>query len=358
MDINRSDSVYRIKIFTFVFLVTFFMIIPVITKSIKNDQFSIRILSINPQISSSSNKIVDKVYNFTIDKDYINFSNNILLLRPYIYYISFEIVSPHFCHMNISLWDPDNDKYDIYDSRPDGILLGQFDEKEIPYGVALTGNYTITFQTHLTENLNIHIKIVNSGVQCLQEAISPEAFKYKEFYQVSKFKSRWEEQHNVSLKSDYLYRFYFGRYSPIAHEWKINTTIDFNITSSIDIEYKIYVNESLPGVLNLQHFDFGTAVEGPYVFNISVNCEVLCVNIAFVIVKVEKIADGINTNDPDPIPDPTPDNNTIPDNSTVGGVKAFIPKEWTIGIIIVTGIMVGVPILIVVNRKKKNTTGI
>ncbi|MCK4780167.1 MAG: hypothetical protein KAT57_08265 [Candidatus Lokiarchaeota archaeon] len=359
MDINNSSSIYKIKILATFFLIISFMLIPIIAKSRTDDQFSNRNPDGNPQISSSSNKLVDKVYNFTTDKDYVNFSNNIPFLKPYIYYISFEIVTPHSCHMNISLWDSDNDKYDIYDSRPDGFLLGQFDEKEIPFGVSLTGNYTITFKAHLTENLNIHIKIINSGVQCLQEAISPEAFNHKEFYQVNKFKFGGEKQHNVSLKSDYLYRFYFGRYSPIAHEWKSNTTIDFNITSSIDIEYKIYVNDSLPGALKLQYFDFGTTVEGAYIFNISIYCKVLSVNIAYAIVEIEKIADGINPNDPsDPIPDPIPDNNTVPDNNTISGVEAFMPKEWTIGIIIATGIMVGVPILIVVNRKKKNATGI
>ena len=365
MDIKKSSSIDKIRILATFFLIISIIFIPIIAKSRTDDQFSNRKPKVNPQISSSSNKLVDKVYNFTTYHDYVNFSNNILFLKPYIYYISFEIVTPHFCHMNISLWDPDNDKYDIYDSRPDGFLLGQFDEREIPFGVALTGNYTITFQAHLTENLNIHIKIINSGVQCLQEAISPEAFNHNEIYQLNKFKFGWEKQHNVSLKSDYLYRFYFGRYSPIAYEWKSNTIIDFNITSSIDIEYKIYVNDSLPGALKLQYFDFGTTVEGAYIFNISIYCKVLCVNIAYAIVEIEKTADGINPNDPpDPIPDPIPNNNTIPDNNTItdnntiSGVEAFIPKEWTIGIIIFTGILVGVPVILVVIRKKKNATGI
>lgn len=37
--------------------------------------------------------------------------------------------------------------------------MEQDDSREIPFGVALTGFYTIKFEAILTENLNIHIKL-------------------------------------------------------------------------------------------------------------------------------------------------------------------------------------------------------
>lgn len=372
MDIKKSNSLSIIRELSIIILISSFMLIPIIAKPTECKQIKNKEPNINPKMSSNPIILVDKVFNFTKSKDYVNFINNIPFIKPYVYYISVKIVTPHSCHMNISLEDPEEDKYEIYDSRPiDGEgQLEQFGERWIYFGVALTGNYTIEFQAHTTENLNIHIKIVNTEGRCLEEAMAPEYFKNKEFYQVHKFKNGWEKQHNITLKSDYLYRFYFGRYSSIAYSWQKNTTIDFNITSSKDIEYKIYANLSLPNetvktkYFNYTYFDFGTAVEGPYVFNISIYCEVLCVNIAYAIIEKGKISNMINPNNPiNPI-DPIPDNNTISDNSTIpenntkSGVEVYIPKEWTIGMIVATGIMVGVPIIIVINRKKKNATGI
>ncbi|MFX0142145.1 MAG: hypothetical protein ACFFDN_51380, partial [Candidatus Hodarchaeota archaeon] len=261
---------------------------------------------------------------------------------------SFEIVTPHECNMNISLWDPEGDKYDIYDSRTNGSLLKQFQYQEIPFGIAITGNYTIISQAYITENLNIHIKIWNSGLQCLQEVLSPSSFANKDFYHVNKFKNGQKSPpHNVSLKTDTLYRFYFGRYSPIAYFGKNETKIDFNITSSIDIEYKIYTDEILPGVCQVEYFDFGTAVQGIYIINMTISCMVLCVNIAYAIVEVNKIADGTNPNDPDPPPED-------PVNNTKNGVEISVPFGFTIGTLIFLGCIVGIPILIVVIRKRKN----
>jgi len=91
---------------------------------------------------------------------------------------------------------------------------------------------------------------------------------------------------------------------------------------------------------------------------------VSAVNIVYAILEKEKLSDGINPNDPEPLPDPIPDNTTIPDNdtlsnnNTITGVKIYVPKDWIIGIIIFTGILVGVPVILVMIRKKKNTTGI
>ncbi|MFX1312587.1 MAG: hypothetical protein ACFFHD_08255 [Promethearchaeota archaeon] len=306
----------------------------------------------NVKLSSIEEILVDKVYNLTLAKPYINFSNNIYFEKPFIYYISFQVVTPHTCHMNISLWDPENDKYDIYDSRG-GVQLVQFEKPEIPFGVAITGNYTITFRAYLTENLNIHIKIIKSQYICLQDTIEPSEFGRRVLYEVNKFYNQSLTQHNLTLKTDWLYRFYFGRYSPIASTLDSNTTIDFNITSSNDINYKIYINKILPGVCEVDFFDFGTAVDGTFNVIMTIYSKVKCVNIAYAIIDIDKIADGTDPNDPDPPPD-----DDTPTNDTKTGIEAFIPREWTIGMIIFVGSAVGIPILIIVYRKKKNLTGI
>ena len=114
------------------------------------------------------------------------------------------------------------------------------------------------------------------------------------------------------------------------------------------------IDYSLPTVTIVDSFDFGTSVEGMYFFNITINCKVLCVNIAYAIVEVEKIADGTNPNDPDPPPDD--DDGTT--NSTLSGIRFFIPTELTIGVVIGIGALVGAPVLFIVLRRKKNTSSI
>jgi len=345
MGIKRSNSIVILS-FILVFAISMYGTVNIDYSKAHN------IESENVKISSIEETLVDKVYNLTLAKPYVNFSNNIYFEKPYIYYISFQIVTPHTCHMNISLWDPENDKYDIYDSRVRSLLV-QFEKPEIPFGVAITGNYTITFRAHLTENLNVHIKIIKSQFICLQDTVQPSEFGRNILYEVNKFYYQSVILHNVTLKADWLYRFYFGRYSPTASTFDSNTTIDFNITSSNNIKYKIYINKTLPGVCDVDFFDFGTAVEGTYNVIMTVYSKVKCVNIAYTIIDIDKIADGIDPNDPDPPPD-----DDEPKNNTQSGIEAFIPREWTIGMIVFVGTAVGVPIIIVVYRKKKNPTGI
>ncbi|MFX0105245.1 MAG: hypothetical protein ACFE75_07125 [Candidatus Hodarchaeota archaeon] len=303
--------------------------------------------------SSIEEVLVDKVYNFTLINPYVNFSNNIYFEKPFFYYISFQIVSPHTYHMNISLRDPENDKYDIYDSRGRFPLvpLIQFEKPEIPFGVAITGNYSITFQAHLTENLNIHIKIMKSQNICLQDTIKPSEFGRRVLCQVKKFYNKSVILHNITLKKDWLYRFYFGRYSPIANESVCITKVDFDIISSVDIEYKIYLNKTLRGVCEVSFFDFGTAVEFTYNIIMTIYTKVKCVNIAYNIVDIDKIAVGLDPNDPYPPPD-----NGHPVNNTRTGIEVFIPAEWIIGMVIFLGFVVGLPILMGVYRKNKNLT--
>jgi hypothetical protein len=177
----------------------------------------------------------------------------------------------------------------------------------------------------------------------------PSAFASKEFYQVNKFKNGQKSPpHDITLKTDTSYRFYFGRYSPIANQNLSYTNIEFNITSSIDIEYKIYVNRLLPGVLEIESFDFGTAVEGIYIINMTVYCLVPAVYIAYTIVEGSRIADGTNPNDPDPPPD-------NPVNNTKSGIIVSVPFQFTVGTLVFLGCIISVPIVLIVYRKRTNS---
>jgi hypothetical protein len=124
--------------------------------------------------------------------------------------------------------------------------------------------------------------------------------------------------------------------------------MDHDILSSIDIPYRIYRNESLG--FTITAYQFGTAVEGFYTMNITIYCDVPCVNIAFAVVERFRIADEIDPNDDDPPPD-------IPGNNT-SGIDLIIPTAWTVGMIVFVGSAVAIPVLIIVYRKKKNPIAI
>ena len=59
------------------------------------------------------------------------------------YYVLVEIVTPHNCEINVTVIDPDSDIYQIFKTE---VNVSQGDQWfEIPFGTALSGNYTFIF---------------------------------------------------------------------------------------------------------------------------------------------------------------------------------------------------------------------
>jgi hypothetical protein len=293
--------------------------------------------------SSIGDILTDKVYNFTVDDPMVIFNDVILFDKPYYYDIKVAVVTPHTCDLNITLFDPEDDPYEItYETN-----MIQDDYRIIPFGTALTGNYTIIFKAILTENLNIHIKI-EQWVKCLYDAIPSEEQQKIIYYNVRKFRNETTIVFNSTLKSDWYYKFYFQRVSPISINLSNYVVMAHDIVSSINIPYIIY--DTVPLGINITSYRFGTAVEGLYTMNITIYCDVPCVNIAFAVVERYRIADEIDPNDDDP-PPPIPGNNT-------SGIDVIIPTAWTIGMILFVGTAVAIPVLMIINRKKKNPIAI
>ncbi|MFX0005454.1 MAG: hypothetical protein ACFFA7_06175 [Promethearchaeota archaeon] len=290
--------------------------------------------------NSIGDVITDKVYNFTVEEPILVFNDVILFEKYYYYDIMAVVVTPHTCDLNITLFDPEGDPYEItYESN-----MVQDDYRIIPFGTALTGNYTILFEAILIENLNIHIKI-ERGFKCLYDEIAGDELQKLKYYDVRKFKNGTKIVFNTTFKSDWYYKFYFERVSPISKKLSCYVVMEHDIISSIGIPYTIYRNESLEFQIS-SIYRFGTAVEGLYIMNLTIYCNVPCVNIAFAVVESYRIADEIDPNDDDPPPD-------IPGNNT-SGMDVIIPTAWTVGMIVFVGSAVAIPILIVVSRKKKN----
>jgi hypothetical protein len=117
MGIKESISLRKIKISLLILIIFSFMALTILSRSLAyevphNEEFPEQLQTSNSEV------LVDKVYNFTTVRDYVIFRDNIFFVKLFIYYISFEIVTPHTCDMNISLWDPDGDLYHIYHKGP------------------------------------------------------------------------------------------------------------------------------------------------------------------------------------------------------------------------------------------------
>jgi len=269
----------------------------------------------------------------------LRFDNELYFEKFYYYDIHVAVVTPNECAINITLWDPEDDQYDLsYEGN-----MTQEDYRMIPFGAALTGNYSIKFEVILSENLNVHIKIERTE-KCLSDFIS--SFEDAIYYNVSKFFTGDSLVLKTSFKTDRYYKLYFQRVSPISIKLSNHVVMDHFILDSQEILFRIYKNVSL-GYTN---YYFGTAIEGIYTVNITIYCIVPSVNIAFAIIEKESIGDVM---EPLP-PEPAPDDNNITDH-TQAGVRYYIPEEWTIGVIIFAGLGVGIPVMLIVYRRKKNS---
>jgi hypothetical protein len=337
MAINKSKSVLILGIILTIFFFT----------NMGQGNNRLIILESGLKMNSPSEIIVNKVYNFTLERPFIYFHKNLFFEDSYNYYLTLTIVTPHSCDMNITLWDPEGDEYCL--SYEENMI--QNDYREIPYGVAINGNYSILFSAILSENLNILISIERGGT-CLFDKIQSDELADIIFFDVLKFYNRTYISHIVTLKTDMYYRFYFGRVSPISKKLNSFTALTHTITDETqEILFSIYTNNSVASTKNITSYQFGTAMEGEYRLNLTIFCDVKVINVAYAIVEKQKISDETDPNDDDP-PSPPDDHN----NGT--GIIVFIPKEWTISMIVFVGSAVGIPVIIIIYRKKKNPTGI
>ena len=335
----------QIKIFFLIFIFLFsFLISGSIIPASNSGEFESRISRLN----TSDITFIDKVYTFTVEEPNLLF-NDLILEQFYTYYFSVTVVTPHLCAMGIILWDPAGDKY--YISFEENMTQG--DEREIPFGTAMEGNYDIQFSAQLTENINVRVKI-ERGVKVLYDNImAPEQSKIM-YYNVSKVSDGALLTTDLLFNTDKSYKFYFSRVSAISTKFGASSyyvLMDHFIQDPEGIRFKIYRNEEIAGPNNITKYKFGTQITGYYVVTIIINCQVDWVNIAFAIVDDGHISDEIEQE----YPTNSTNNST---NKTENNVRIYIPHGWAIGVFAFFGAVFGIPILVVVYRKKKNATGL
>jgi hypothetical protein len=245
--------------------------------------------------------------------------------------------------MNTSLQDPDGVFYNL-SSIPQ---LTQDNPKTIPFGAAVSGDYILYFDALLTQNITIHI-FLERGVKCLSDKIEEyeTAITYRN---VTKFSSGYAITPRIFLLSNYYYKIYFEKVSPIALNIEGGQTqMNHSLIDPDGIIFTIFANRTVPGPCNATKYRFGTAAEGDYLFKLTVKTNVEGVNIAYAVVNLGKIADDV---DPD-TPGFPPGNETY--NNTRRGTFISIPM---LGIIATFGILGGSALVVIIGVrivKKKN----
>jgi len=291
---------------------------------------------------SSAITIVDKVYTFLAPGDTLSF-DCMALKEDVMYYIFVEIVTPHTGELNITLWDPQNKRYDLFSSNLSYISKG-YQSAEIPFGTAIGGNYTFLFSMELQCNLNLYIRI-EEGDQCLRDMIPPADWNKMIFYRVINFNDGAYIEHNIQLKSDFSYKFYFGRVSPIASKEK-NVYISNNITDPNAILFNIYLNSTLVPINEVQDYSFGTSVEGIYCVQLQIRVDVQYINLAYAIVEDYLISELDDNNQTG-----TPSNNT----SYEHGIYSVPLEEITFLSVIIISIIIILGVFIYHRNQKRSS---
>ena len=160
-------------------------------------------ISVSTSGDCDENVLIDKVVIFFAPYYAIQYED-LTLLAEYNYLTLIEIVTPHNCLINLTIIDPENDHYEVFKtytniSQDDGWF-------EIPFGTALSGNYSFIFSVVSELNLNIHIKI-EKDIKCFYDILSFSEINRLELYHVTKFYNGQQITHNLNLKTDYSYRF-------------------------------------------------------------------------------------------------------------------------------------------------------
>lgn len=288
---------------------------------------------------SSGATLPNKVYLFQAPHDTL-LLENITLEQYYTYYIYVEIVTPYNCSIKITLWDPDGKEFPIFESTlfvyPEG-----FNYFETPFGTALGGDYDIEFNSTAPENVNIYIRI-EKGPQSLYDKIPMEEVQAIRLYQVIRF-SNDSISHNISFTTDYMYKFYVGRLSPISSMEDNEVKINLSIEDPGGIIYNIYINATLIEIDEVDRFKFGTAIGGLYSFTITIRSDVPNVNVGYSIIGLNQIGSGTEVNQ------------TEPSNSTTVLNRYFsMPTEWTLGILGFAGTLVAIIGVVLYKQKRKS----
>jgi hypothetical protein len=298
---------------------------------------SIVSLKISPEVSATKQEdpqisdegcILDKVFTFKAGGSILNFSK-IELQGHYVYNTRIQLVTPHWCNATVRIYDPDGELFVVFN----GTLFQEPSTKswaEIPFGVAITGNHTFSFEIRSNFNVNVYLRI-EKGDLCLRDKVLEwEPYKFL-LYEVTRFNGDQQSIiHEFTLLSDYKYKFYLAR---VSAEGNLNTVdfMELTVSDPSDLPFMVYEGVSLAGIADIDEFSFGTSKTGTYTLDIEIMLDAKHenINVAYLIVNKGLISSG---------------NNGSATNSTIGPETTYyVPEE----VFLFTGGFVGGVLLIV-----------
>ena len=274
-------------------------------------------------LSAEEDILVDKVFTFEVGGSPLNFSDT-SLLGDFTYFTWIRLVTPHFCNITVRIYDPDEKLFTVYDGALQQVPY-DLSYQEIPFGTAMAGNHTFSFEVESIYNVNIHIKI-EKEYECLRDKISEWDPINFELYEVTRFNTDQPYIiHQFPFQSDYSYKFYIGR---VSAEGNLSTVdhVDLTLFDPDDLPFAVYLNNTLAGVSEINSFLFGTSQAGTYSIRIEIHVDIghENLNVAYAMINMGIIAS---------CDDPTDVNGTDPTDNT----KISLPPEM----LMVAGIGVG-----------------
>jgi len=339
MAIKTKPVAFFILTFSFFFImITAFNFIP-------HDFMGRNMANIEPyssiHLSAEEDIIVDKVFTFEIGGPSLNFSDT-PLLGDFTYFTWIRIVTPHSCNITVRIYDPDEKLFIVYDGTLQQVPY-DLSYQEIPFGTAMEGNHTFSFEVESIFNVNIHIKI-EKEYKCLEDKISEWDPINFVLYEVTRFNAdQTYIIHQFSFQSDYSYKFYIGR---VSAEGNLSTMdhVDLTVFDPNDLPFAVFLNTSLAGVSEVNSFLFGTSQEGTYSIRIEIYVDVghENLNVAYAMVNKGVIASG---------EDPSDVNGTIPPDNT----RIFLPPETLMAAGLGVGGILAVIGVMMIFRKRKES---
>jgi len=258
--------------------------------NINNNNLNMENLTI-PETSDL--QLPDKVYTFEAPNDFIEF-NTLYLNKGFIYFIYLEVVTPHNCSMKITIWDPDNKQYEIFESEmffePD---FGRW--FEIPFGTTMAGGHVVRIESTSIVNFNMLVYIYE-GPKVLYDKVPQADIDNLVFDRVNRFYTTMQIEHPIYLETDTRYHFYIGRVNSISILENPNVVVDYTIEDPNSVPFEIYANRLIEDVDGINFFSFGTAMSGTYTIKLKIYCAVPFVNIAYTVSSEFPISEGEDVN--------------------------------------------------------------
>ena len=290
--------------------------------------------------SSEEDILVDKIFTFEIGGPPLNLSD-ILLLEEFTYNTFIQLVTPHFCNITVQIYDPDEKIFTVCD----GVLQqvpNDLSYKDIPFGTAMEGNHTFSFEVESIFNVNVLIRI-QKEYECLRDKISEWDPINFELYEVTRFNTEQSYiTHQFPLQSDHTYKFYIGRVSAEANLSTVDP-VDLTVFDPDNLPFIVFLNNSLAGVSEVNSFLFSTSQAGTYIIYIEIYVDIghKNINVAYALIDEGESSSG---------EDPTDVNGTVPPDNT----KISLPLEtMMVAGMGVGGVMVVIGVMMIFRKRKE-----